>query len=618
MFKKPISLLLSSLMVFSIVIPTNTFGASKDYSGHWAEETIQSWLTNNYCTGYPDGSFRAEETVTRAEYVKMVNTLFGYTELTDISFIDVNPGDWYYQEVQKAVKANYITGVSKTKFSPNERLTREQAAVIISKIMKLNANPAGVEGFSDKDKISNWSKGYVGAVVAAGLFSGYDTGKSFGPQNSIKRAEAIVSLDRTKKLKNESNVSNKEITGIKETNKHKHSVTSVTSISAISGTPKVGVALTAGILAPAEATVNYQWKICGTIDGEYTNIPAATTNKYIPVEADVNKYIKVSAIGTGNYAGTVTSTPTTAVAPIKTYTVTFDSTSGTAVTAITGVASGATITLPTAPTKTWYTFSGWNTAADGSGTAFDSSTKVTADVTVYAQWAAETTIVKFPDSGTAYIGFEDLPDGGDMDYEDVGMNMYLQETYEGGVLRKAVLEYKLLYHGAGYNHLVHINRPLNGSYTYTIDRDIVVPNAETAEATSVSSSGAFDVVLFDTSDATPRTIKIEINFDATNTANTLLDYNVADARFDLDKVFKLYDPWLKITNSGGATVPDVHIRNMMNVPAFAGHYEAFKAPCIIVVPVTNWYTSHKFITSSYPDFDDYYRTMDQQYANWYN
>ncbi|MCX6752260.1 MAG: SBBP repeat-containing protein [Candidatus Nomurabacteria bacterium] len=45
-----------------------------------------------------------------------------------------------------------------------------------------------------------------------------------------------------------------------------------------------------------------------------------------------------------------------------------------------------TVTLPTAPTKTGYTFSGWNTAANGSGTAFIGSTAVVADVTVYAQW----------------------------------------------------------------------------------------------------------------------------------------------------------------------------------------------------------------------------------------
>ena len=68
------------------------------------------------------------------------------------------------------------------------------------------------------------------------------------------------------------------------------------------------------------------------------------------------------------------------------YTVTFDSNGGSEVSPITNITSGAAITLPAEPTKTGYTFTGWNTAEDGSGTAFTTSTVVSANVTVYAQW----------------------------------------------------------------------------------------------------------------------------------------------------------------------------------------------------------------------------------------
>jgi uncharacterized repeat protein (TIGR02543 family) len=61
---------------------------------------------------------------------------------------------------------------------------------------------------------------------------------------------------------------------------------------------------------------------------------------------------------------------------------------------------GTTVTLPTAPTKTGYTFASWNTAANGSGTTFTASTAVTADITVYAQWNAPCTTPTFnPNSG---------------------------------------------------------------------------------------------------------------------------------------------------------------------------------------------------------------------------
>jgi uncharacterized repeat protein (TIGR02543 family) len=72
-----------------------------------------------------------------------------------------------------------------------------------------------------------------------------------------------------------------------------------------------------------------------------------------------------------------------------TFTVTFDKNGGTVdavPAAIAGIASGTTVTLPTPPTWSGYTFTGWNMAADGSGGSFTASTAVTANITVYAQW----------------------------------------------------------------------------------------------------------------------------------------------------------------------------------------------------------------------------------------
>ena len=70
-----------------------------------------------------------------------------------------------------------------------------------------------------------------------------------------------------------------------------------------------------------------------------------------------------------------------------TYTVIFDSESGSPATAqITGIASGATVTLPTTPTLTGNTFGGWYTETNGGGTAFTASTAVTGNITVYALW----------------------------------------------------------------------------------------------------------------------------------------------------------------------------------------------------------------------------------------
>lgn len=169
--------------------------AANDYKGHWAQDLIQKWLDLEYTKGYPDGTFRPEEFITRAEFVKMVNNLFEFKETTQITFDDVEEDDWYYKEIQKAYKTGYIIGVTETEFAPNDYITREQAATIISRLLNIKINETGADIFVDSNHISSWAKGYVGAAAEQKLIKGYED-NSFRPLNSIKRAEAVALLDR--------------------------------------------------------------------------------------------------------------------------------------------------------------------------------------------------------------------------------------------------------------------------------------------------------------------------------------------------------------------------------------------------------------------------------------
>jgi uncharacterized repeat protein (TIGR02543 family) len=88
---------------------------------------------------------------------------------------------------------------------------------------------------------------------------------------------------------------------------------------------------------------------------------------------------------------------------VPTTTITFDKNGGTteANPATKAVVPPATTveTLPTAPTRTGYSFDGWNTAANGSGTAFTATTAVTESKTVYAQWTAHTLSISYANGG---------------------------------------------------------------------------------------------------------------------------------------------------------------------------------------------------------------------------
>ena len=129
-------------------------------------------------------------------------------------------------------------------------------------------------------------------------------------------------------------------------------------------------------------TTTMQYKLASADDAAYTTCTVDQAG------LSAGSYVVRYAAKTGFNAGTTAPVTVPAyVAPTTTtYTVTFDSQGGTPTPVpITGIASGATVTLPAAPTKAGYTLNGWFTAITG-GTAFTASTAVTADVTVYAQW----------------------------------------------------------------------------------------------------------------------------------------------------------------------------------------------------------------------------------------
>ncbi|NLN70922.1 MAG: hypothetical protein GX142_09120 [Chloroflexi bacterium] len=89
----------------------------------------------------------------------------------------------------------------------------------------------------------------------------------------------------------------------------------------ITGEPTVGQTLSVATLLPSGAAANYQWQWAATSGGTYTNISGATESTYVLKEADLERYIRLQATGTGSYTGTVTSNVIGPVVdlPIPTY-----------------------------------------------------------------------------------------------------------------------------------------------------------------------------------------------------------------------------------------------------------------------------------------------------------
>lgn len=163
---------------------------------HWAFEAVDAMQREGIISGYGDGTFLPEKTVTREEFVKMIISAFGLNDDSASShFHDVFDSDWFYPYVSAAFKCGIVTGDHLGLFGVNTGITRQDAAVIASRTMKTagkNINTLrDYKTFADEVSISDYAKDAVKELYCMGRINGTDKGE-FEPQRFCTRAEAAM------------------------------------------------------------------------------------------------------------------------------------------------------------------------------------------------------------------------------------------------------------------------------------------------------------------------------------------------------------------------------------------------------------------------------------------
>lgn len=151
---------------------------------------IQKLLNAGVVNGHGDGTFAPGNPVTRAELCKMVNKVRGYKNIADVSFTDVTPDNWYYTHVLIGKEAGYINGFPDGSFRGDDYVTREQVCAIICRafgIYDLGLS-AGVT-----DDVSDWAIPYVNALITNKLIN-MEEGNKFRATENMKRGELSTSL----------------------------------------------------------------------------------------------------------------------------------------------------------------------------------------------------------------------------------------------------------------------------------------------------------------------------------------------------------------------------------------------------------------------------------------
>lgn len=148
--------------------------------------------------GYEDGTFRPDGQLTRAEFVKIVNGVFHYQETGEaITAFDDIDGHWAQGQIEIAQQngyiggVGYIEGIGKHCFAPDATLTREQVAVILSRILKLEN--VFQMNLVVQDAVSDWAKADVEKAIVCGVFALEDN-NTFRATEPITRAEVCQAL----------------------------------------------------------------------------------------------------------------------------------------------------------------------------------------------------------------------------------------------------------------------------------------------------------------------------------------------------------------------------------------------------------------------------------------
>ena len=149
-----------------------------------------------YISGYEDGTFRPDNTITRAEAAAIIarcSADFDENKTYSSNFTDVSGDEWYANYVGYAAEKGYISGYDGGIFKADIDITRGELTVILSKYGSFDGDGICTE-FSDVPN-NYYATGYIKALYDENIVSGYEDG-TFKPDNSVTRAETVTMMNK--------------------------------------------------------------------------------------------------------------------------------------------------------------------------------------------------------------------------------------------------------------------------------------------------------------------------------------------------------------------------------------------------------------------------------------
>jgi hypothetical protein len=168
-------------------------------SNYWAGRYINYLAEKNIIGGYPDGSFRPNQPVTRAEFSAMLAKSQSLTSTSISSFTDIPEGHWAAGAISAVASKGWIAGYPGNQFLPNQSISQADMYAIITKasgLSKLNENEINkvFDNYDDAQEVPNWARSPVATVLKAGYKADELNQASISPTVQASRTAVVSSL----------------------------------------------------------------------------------------------------------------------------------------------------------------------------------------------------------------------------------------------------------------------------------------------------------------------------------------------------------------------------------------------------------------------------------------
>jgi hypothetical protein len=170
-----------------------------DLQGYWGQAYVEALAQRNYIGGFPDGTFRPNTFITRAQFAAIAAKALNLPAAGNSRiFVDVPSNFWAAGAIAAVSNAGLVGGFPDGTFRPDDRITRAQALVILTKALKTsNPDPAGLNRYGDLAAVPDWAKDSIARAANAGIIVNFPSATLIEPNRVSTRGEVAGLMYQT-------------------------------------------------------------------------------------------------------------------------------------------------------------------------------------------------------------------------------------------------------------------------------------------------------------------------------------------------------------------------------------------------------------------------------------